>query len=111
MRLEKALGLVAGVLGIIFAVLNFGLATILGFLEAFVGEQISIIEYYSIVTAEFFLSAITIVGAAIVDSKPKAAGVTMLLTGVLGIPAIRGFYLTPFLAIIAGLIALVRRRR
>jgi len=106
MKLEFILGLIAGVLGIIFAVITF----VVGFVGG-IFRVVTVEEVLGITIAQFLLSIVTIIGAIYVRSKPRIGGVTMLLAGILGLPVIRVIYVSPFISIVAGLIALVRRAK
>ncbi len=101
-KAEFVLGLIGGFLGLLFTpfILFAGVLT-----SVFVGT--SILIYMAVIGG--ILSIIGVVGAAILEEKPKIAGIMMLVAGIAGIPVLLGFFMGSVLLIIAGTIALMRK--
>jgi len=103
---EFILGLVGGILGLVAAPILF-LAG--GILAAFGLSSGVTLVGVSVVGG--ILSIIGLIGAAFVKSHPRASGVMMLLSGLLGIFVVLGFWLGALLLLVAGIIALLRREK
>ncbi len=101
---EFTLGLIGGILGIIF---GFVALTVGGVGSAFNAGGAG--EVIGLAWAAILLSAAAIVGAAIVHRHPKFAGTLLTGSAIGGVISISMFYIVPFiLLIIAGLMALLR---
>jgi hypothetical protein len=103
---EFALGLAGGILGLVAAPILF-LAG--GILAAFGLSSGVTLVGVSVVGG--ILSIIGLIGAAFVKSHPKASGVMMLLSGLLGLFVVLGFWLGALLLLVAGVVALLRKEK
>jgi len=99
---EFVLGLIGGIFGLLFIPLMVFLG---GFQEAFTGE--TTLYAQSFVAA--LMSVLGLVGAVFVRSRPKASGILLLVSGIVGIIVALGFYVGALLLLIAGILALVRK--
>jgi hypothetical protein len=103
---EFVLGLAGGILGLVAAPILF-LAG--GILAAFGLSSGVTLVGVSVVGG--ILSIIGLIGAAFVKSHPKASGVMMLLSGLLGLFVVLGFWLGALLLLVAGIVALLRKEK
>lgn len=103
---EFVLGLAGGILGLVAAPILFlagGILAAFGLNSGFTLIGVSAVGG--------ILSIIGLIGAAFVKSHPKASGVIMLLSGLLGLFVVLGFWLGALLLLVAGIIALVRKEK
>jgi hypothetical protein len=105
---EFTLGLIGGILGILFSILVIAVGV--------VGESIDlpIIINFSTITflgvLSLVVSIVAIVGAVWVKSKAKAGGWTMVICGIVGFIAVDLFYvISAILLLIGGLMAIFRK--
>ncbi len=103
---EFVLGLAGGILGLVAAPIMF-LAG--GILAAFGLSSGVTLVGVSVVGG--ILSIVGLIGAAFVKSHPKASGVMMLLSGLLGLFVVLGFWLGALLLLVAGVVALLRKEK
>ena len=97
------LGMAGGFLGLIMAVLAFIIGG-LGSLFHFNGAG----ELFHSSWVSLFLSLIGMAGAAVTRKDALVGGVTMLVSGLLGIAIIGGLFIVPFLIIlIASVVVLI----
>jgi hypothetical protein len=101
---EFILGLIGGILGLLAVPGSFFLG---GFIAAFGGP--ATLVGWAIVGG--ILSAVGLVGAAFVKSRPRPAAVMMLISGALGLFVALGFWVGALLLLVAGIIALIRREK
>jgi len=101
---EFILGLVGGILGLL-AVPGF---FFLGGLSAAFGGPVTLVGW---AIGGGILSAVGLVGAAFVKSRPRPAAVMMLISGVLGLFVALGFWVGALLLLVAGIIALIRKEK
>jgi len=99
---ELVLGLIGGVIGLLFVPVMLFLGA---FQEVFVGET----TLYAQTTVAALMSIVGLVGAVFVKSKPKASGIMLVFSGIIGIITALGFYVGGLLLLIAGILALVRK--
>jgi len=103
---EFVLGLAGGILGLVAAPILF-LAG--GILAAFGLSSGVTLVGVSVVGG--ILSILGLIGAAFVKSHPKASGAVMLLSGLLGLFVVLGFWLGALLLLVAGIVALLRKEK
>lgn len=104
---EFVLGLLGGIFGLIAAVIALFIGGLGSALNLSGASTISGLGFLAIVA-----SIIGIVGAAIVKSKTKVAGILMIIAAVVGIVAVSMFYILPaILLAIAGILALVKKEK
>lgn len=97
-----AMGLIAGIFGILAAILAMMIGGVAGAFNADGSEGI-----VGLGVAALLLSILGIIGASISKSKPKLAGTFMLIAGVGGFISISLFYLiSGILFIVAGFIGI-----
>ena len=101
---EFILGLIGGILGLL-AVPGF---FFLGGLSAAFGGPATLVGW---AIGGGILSAVGLVGAAFVKSRPRPAAVMMLISGVLGLFVALGFWVGALLLLVAGIIALIRKEK
>lgn len=102
-----AMGLIAGIFGILAAVLAMLIGGIGSAFHASGAHQI-----VSLALSAMLLSILGIIGASIAKNRPKLAGLFMLIAGVGGFISISLFYIiSGILFIVAGLIGVFTRKK
>jgi len=101
---EFILGLLGGIIGILAVpgLLIMG-AVIAGFGGSF--------GLFGAAILGGILSVVALVGAAFVKSRPKIAGVIMLVCGLFGLFVALGLWIGALLLIVAGIVALIRKEK
>ncbi len=100
---ELILGLIGGVLGLLFIPVMVFLGA---FGEAFTGSPGTL---YAQAAVAALISIIGLVAAVLVKSKPREWGICLVICGIIGVIVASGFYVGGLLLLVAGILALVRR--
>ena len=103
---EFIIGLIGGILGIVVAPGIFFLGGLIGAFGLRAGMAVA-----EGAVAGAVLSIIGLVGVAFVKSHPKAAGLMMVGSGLLGLFVALGLWVGALLLLVAGIIALVRKEK
>lgn len=96
------LGMIGGLLGLIMAIVAFIVGGI-GSLFHFNGSY----ELFHSSWTSFFLSIVGIAGAGITRKDALIGGVTMLVSGLVGIAIVGGIYIVPFLILLIAAIVVI----
>jgi len=101
---EFALGLIGGILGIVVA---HGFFFLGAFISAF-GGPATVLAWG---IGGIIFSVIGLIGAAFAKSHLGPGGVTMLVSGILGLFVALGLWIGALLLLVAGIIALIRKEK
>ncbi len=102
---EFILGLLGGVIGLLVVPGLFFLGAILAGFGFGSGAGV-----LGAAVAGGILSVIALVGAAFVKSRPRVSGAVMLVCGFLGLFVALGLWIGALLLMVAGIVALIRKR-
>ena len=100
---ELVLGLIGGVLGLLFLPVMVFLG---GFQQAYTRQTTTLFAQAFVAG---LMSIIGIVAAVFVKNRPKQSGIALVVSGIIGSIAALGFYVGGLLLLVAGILALVRK--